>query len=50
MSKITWFWLSLRLGNHHQFVLQTNQSVAEKHNEYFVYKRYYDEKSTNLFK
>ena len=32
------------------FVLQTNKSVVEKHNEHFVYNRYYDEKSKNLFK
>ena len=24
--------------------------MVKKHNEHFVYKRYYDEKSTNLFK
>ena len=32
------------------FALQTNENTVKKHNEHFVYKRYYDKKSTNLFK
>ena len=32
------------------FALQTNENVVKKHNEHSVYKKCYDEKSTNLFK
>ena len=32
------------------FALQKNDDMVKKHNEHFIYKRYYDEKSTNLFK
>ena len=31
------------------FVLKTNENIVEKNYEHFVYKRYYDKKSTNLF-
>ena len=31
------------------FVLKTNENMVEKNYEHFVYKRYYDKKSTNLF-
>ena len=30
------------------FTNQTNENVVEKHNKHFVYKRWYDQKSTNF--
>ena len=32
------------------FAFQTNENVVEKCNGHFIYKGYFDEKSTNLFK
>ena len=44
--------LQTDLSDHFHIIsaLKTNDNMVEKHNEHFVYKRCYDEKSTNLFK